>query len=68
MSHSLDKQYGDLFIFGKYEDGFVDLVWSSHSGEFTIEHISEEQAEKLMDVWYKQREYMYKLYELEAEL
>lgn len=66
MSHTLDKRFGDLYIFGEYKDGFVDLVWSSHSGEFTIEHITNDQAEKLMHVWNQQREYMYKLYKLEA--
>lgn len=61
MASSIDKQYGDLYIFGKYPDNYVDLVFSSYSEEFTLEHISRESAENFMRVWDAQRDKMHEL-------
>lgn len=67
MSSSIDKKYGDMFIFGKYSDGYVDLVWSSGIDEFTLKHVHHEQATRLMEVWDNQRDYMHEMYEKLAE-
>ena len=63
MSHTLDKRYGDLFIFGEYPDGKVDLNWSNNTDEFEIPNIPRERAERMMQVWDDQREEMYRLYD-----
>lgn len=61
MASSVDKQYGDMFVFGKYDDGRIDLVFRSNLEEFTIQHITNEEAENLMRVWQAQRDAMHDL-------
>ena len=52
MASSFSKRYGDLFIFGEYQESErVDLVFSSHSKEFTVSAIEKGDAEKLIDAW-----------------
>jgi len=68
MSSSTDKRFGDLFIFGTYKDGYVDLVFSSHSEEFTIQHISSEDAQNLRRVWQENRDEMHRLVALQNEV
>ena len=66
MSSYIDKKYGDMFIFGKYHDTeYVDLVWSSHGGEFTIEHITQEEADNLRRVWNDLKDYALEFLESE---
>ena len=50
MSSSIDKQYGNLYIFGKYKDGYVDVSWS-RSQDTIVSHITEEEATNLINAW-----------------
>lgn len=51
MSSPIDKEFGDMFIWGENkETGYVDLVWSSHRDEHTF-HLIKKDADKLLDIW-----------------
>jgi hypothetical protein len=51
MSSSVDKTYGNLYIFGKYPNAdYVDVNWSV-SQDTIIERVSESQAKELIGAW-----------------
>jgi hypothetical protein len=50
MSSSIDKEFGNLYIFGVYNDGYVDLSFSK-TQDTIIQHIRKEEAEDIIKRW-----------------
>lgn len=64
MSSPIDKQFGSLYIFGKYDDGFVDVNWGGHQ-DTVLTHVSEKEADFITKIWDELLEETERLYYLQ---